>query len=97
VGDPLYVTGGIPCSHRTSSTDKCGLCERAPNWDVKAEEHEAMTGQLGLDANCAERPPLPTDGGYHLHAFRLRIAHPRTGEELELVAPPPPMLKAIGE
>lgn len=94
----MYVAGGIPCPHRTSWTDKCGLCEREPSWDVSAEEHEtASSGQSVLDANCAERPPLPTDGGYHLHAFRLRIAHPQTGEELELVAPPPPLLKADGE
>jgi len=54
VGDPLYVTGGVP----------------------------------------GPSPGLPGDGGYHLHAFRLALAHPRTGERLELSCPLPPALRA---
>lgn len=38
-------------------------------------------------------PGLPGDLGYRLHAERLRFTHPRTGERLELHAPPPPELR----
>lgn len=44
-----------------------------------------------------ERPGLPGDGGYHLHAARLTFVHPLTGELLDLHAPPPPMLRTAGE
>ena len=53
VGDPLYVTGGVP----------------------------------GPD------PALPGEGGYHLHAERLVLSHPRTRERLELECPPPAELR----
>ena len=36
---------------------------------------------------------LPGDGGYLLHAHRLRLAHPATGTSLDLVAPPPSALR----
>ncbi|MCC7031295.1 MAG: RluA family pseudouridine synthase [Acidobacteria bacterium] len=39
-------------------------------------------------------PGLPGDGGYLLHAYRLGLAHPATGQELDLVAPLPPGLEA---
>ncbi len=32
---------------------------------------------------------MPGDCGYHLHAHRIRFAHPRTGQSLLVVAPPP--------
>lgn len=38
---------------------------------------------------CGERPALPGDGGYLLHAERLVFAHPLSGERLELHAPAP--------
>ena len=53
LGDPLYVTGGVP----------------------------------GL------QPGLPGDGGYHLHAHRLALAHPVTGARLALECAPPPELR----
>ena len=40
----------------------------------------------------AEAPALPGDGGYRLHAHRVVLAHPFTGESLRLEAPPPPDL-----
>lgn len=40
-----------------------------------------------------ELPGLPGDLGYRLHAERLSFRHPRTGEQLELHAPPPPELR----
>jgi len=46
VGDPLYVTGGVP----------------------------------------GPQPGLPGDGGYRLHAYRLALAHPATGD-LECAPP----------
>jgi 23S rRNA pseudouridine1911/1915/1917 synthase len=49
VGDPLYVSGGVP----------------GPN------------------------PALPGDAGYRLHAHRLGLVHPATGERLQLECGPP--------
>jgi 23S rRNA pseudouridine1911/1915/1917 synthase len=40
-----------------------------------------------------ESPGLPGDGGYLLHAESLVLTHPRTGERLQLHAPPPPGLR----
>jgi 23S rRNA pseudouridine1911/1915/1917 synthase len=36
-----------------------------------------------------ENPGLPGDGGYWLHAMRLRFYRPTIGDTIELVAPPP--------
>jgi 23S rRNA pseudouridine1911/1915/1917 synthase len=36
---------------------------------------------------------LPGDLGYFLHAHRLELDHPRTGERLELTCQPPPALR----
>ncbi|WP_245896029.1 RluA family pseudouridine synthase [Deinococcus irradiatisoli] len=41
-------------------------------------------------------PGLPGDGGYWLHAQRLRFEHPLTGQALTLRAPPPPLLQVGG-
>ncbi len=35
---------------------------------------------------------LPGDLGYNLHSWKIRFAHPDTGQELEIVAPPQPIL-----
>lgn len=40
---------------------------------------------------------LPGDGGYHLHAARLALAHPATGDLLDLAAPVPPLLRSAAE
>ena len=53
VGDPLYVTGGVP----------------------------------------GDAPGLPGDGGYHLHAHRLALAHPSSGARLRLECALPPALR----
>ncbi|NVJ05918.1 RluA family pseudouridine synthase [Myxococcus sp. AM001] len=41
----------------------------------------------------AEHPGLPGDGGYLLHAESLTFLHPRSGEHVQLHAPPPPELR----
>ncbi len=38
-------------------------------------------------------PALPGDGGYYLHACRLRFLHPTTGAPMDLRAPPPAILE----
>lgn len=40
-----------------------------------------------------QHPGLPGDGGYFLHAQRLRFEHPRTGQPMAMAAPPPPELR----
>lgn len=39
-----------------------------------------------------ETAAVPGDCGYWLHAHRLSLPHPRTGDRLDLCAPPPPEL-----
>jgi 23S rRNA pseudouridine1911/1915/1917 synthase len=36
---------------------------------------------------------LPGDPGYRLHAHRLRLPHPATGDPLDLECAPPPSLR----
>ena len=43
----------------------------------------------------AGEPGLPGDPGYLLHAAELRLAHPRTGDELVLECAPPPGLREL--
>ena len=38
------------------------------------------------------RPGLPGDGGYYLHAKRLRFVHPLSGKPMEVLSPPPEAL-----
>lgn len=42
-------------------------------------------------------PGLPGDGGYWLHAHRLSVVHPGSGDRREFVAPPPRILLAPQE
>ena len=44
-----------------------------------------------------QRPPLPGDVGYHLHARLLEFVHPRTGESVRVEATPPEPLRTIEE
>jgi len=44
-----------------------------------------------------ERPPLPGDVGYHLHARLIAFTHPTTGRELVIEADPPDILKTPQE
>ncbi|MFQ4135157.1 pseudouridine synthase [Nodosilinea sp. PGN35] len=37
--------------------------------------------------------PVPGDMGYHLHAYRLVLPHPRTQEPLEMLCPAPALLQ----
>ena len=44
-----------------------------------------------------ERPALPRDTGYLLHALRAELAHPTSGERLTICAAPPEELCAVDE
>lgn len=41
----------------------------------------------------ADRPGLPGDAGYWLHARRLTFEHPVSGKKLDLMSPPPEILR----
>lgn len=43
------------------------------------------------------RAPLPGDCGYHLHATRLAFVHPALHQPVEIVSPPPPLLRCPAE
>ncbi len=56
---------------------------------------DPLYGKGGLPLAVGEgesAAALPGDSGYHLHSWKIRFAHPDTGQELEVVAPPPPIL-----
>ncbi len=50
-----------------------------------------------VDADGAERVPLPRDGGYLLHAWRAELPHPASGDPISFCAPPPLALCVEGE
>ncbi|OLV19275.1 RluA family pseudouridine synthase [Deinococcus marmoris] len=54
---------------------------------------DPLYGAGGLP--LADLPGLPGDGGYLLHAHRLGLVHPVTGQEMVLTAPPPASLNVI--
>ena len=47
-------------------------------------------GGLPREPRAGERPPLPGDCGYHLHAMKLGFHHPRGGSRLAAVYAAPP-------
>lgn len=52
----------------------------------------------GLPAIVSDRSgrfPLPGDCGYALHSWKLCFTHPRNGQDLEIIAPPPDILSPI--
>ncbi|KAL1496245.1 hypothetical protein AB1Y20_016208 [Prymnesium parvum] len=54
-------------------------------------------GGVPRGAEGGERPPLPRDGGYLLHALRVELEHPVSGERMTLYAAPPAELCVEGE
>lgn len=87
VGDPLYLTGGIPdCRQRLF-----------PKREYKEEEDMDTDDEDGGDDkdNSIMRVPLPRDCGYSLHAHRITVQHPvLTNDDggpkwMTFIAPPP--------
>lgn len=66
---------------------------------LAAAGHPLLGDPLYAAGGVAKPPPpghscpVPGDGGYCLHAHRLRFCHPRSGEAMEVTAPPPPALQ----
>jgi 23S rRNA pseudouridine1911/1915/1917 synthase len=50
-------------------------------------------GGTPIPPQTSDSIPLPGDGGYHLHALRVRFTHPATREPMRLVCPPPDLLR----
>ena len=86
VGDPLYAAGGLPRCWEAKAGDGDGDGDGDDDGDADAHDDEA-----------ADRPPLPRDTGYLLHAWRVEFPHPATGEAVVLHAPPPAPLCVAGE
>ena len=53
-----------------------------------------VAGGIPAPLVAGQRPALPGDCGYHLHAMRLAFHHPKTNQPLDLISPPPPPLRA---
>ena len=49
-------------------------------------------GGLPREPGAGKRPPLPGDGGYHLHAMKLGFPHPRDGSRKAVYSAPPGIL-----
>ena len=81
VGDPLYASGGLPLPSAVAAA-------------AVAAVHRAGRESGGVECAAGdgegERPPLPTDGGYLLHAAKISFDHPGTGERCTLDATQPP-------
>lgn len=41
------------------------------------------------------RAARPGDGGYFLHSWKIRFPHQASGEDVEVICPPPPVLRAL--
>ena len=54
-------------------------------------------GTPATEAETEGRPPLPRDGGYLLHAWRVELPHPVSGERVSFEAQPPPSLLVQGK
>ena len=79
LGDPLYAVGGLPRAVPPPEATGGGAAE-------------SLSG--APDAKYEARPPLPRDGGYALHAWRVELPHPTSGELMSFCAPAPPLLRA---
>jgi 23S rRNA pseudouridine1911/1915/1917 synthase len=56
-----------------------------------------VAGGIPVQTVPGQRPPLPGDGGYHLHAWRVDLIHPEGKRPLTLTCVPPPILCCAGE
>lgn len=50
-----------------------------------------------MGGGLKQRPGLPGDGGYWLHAEKLQFTHPATGQRMTVTATPPPELQTHTE
>ncbi|NEQ47254.1 MAG: RluA family pseudouridine synthase [Leptolyngbya sp. SIOISBB] len=50
-------------------------------------------GGLPRAVAASTKLPVPSDLGYHLHAYRLQFIHPRTQTSMQLTCLPPPCLQ----
>lgn len=49
-------------------------------------------GGVAKAISDSENPAVPSDCGYHLHAYQLTFDHPRSQKRLEFICPPPLIL-----
>jgi 23S rRNA-/tRNA-specific pseudouridylate synthase len=88
VGDPLYVSGGVPAQQPADFS-----CAADPEDDDFSTDDEIEDQKVAPTSTATTRLALPRDCGYFLHAFRVVLEHPDGGGRmLTIVAPPPPEL-----
>jgi 23S rRNA pseudouridine1911/1915/1917 synthase len=63
---------------------------------LAAVGHPLLGDPLFATGGGVRPAALPGEGGYWLHAHKLRLPHPRTGLRLELECAPPPLLREGG-
>ena len=99
VGDPLYLSGGMPdCVPRMFPKQRCEGEEEEEEEEKEKEEEEEEEEEETADSNGSSgytlRVPLPRDCGYSLHAHQITFEHPTIeGKWIHIVAPPPENLK----
>ena len=81
VGDPLYMTGGVPdCTIRAFPK----RMREEEDMDTDEENDNGSTETNSL------RVALPRDVGYTLHAYKITFEHPTiNGKWVTVTAPPP--------
>jgi 23S rRNA pseudouridine1911/1915/1917 synthase len=60
---------------------------------LAAAGHPLVGDPLYLAGGIPVDRALPSELGYHLHSSLLRFPHPATGQWIEIVCPPPPLLR----
>lgn len=68
-----------------------------PLYDAGGVPKTSLLVVEGAEESGRERPPLPRDGGYLLHAWRASLPHPASGERMSFETPPPRALCLPGE
>ena len=101
VGDPLYLSGGIPDRRprvfpsRTKEDEDMDTDDDDDGDDDESSDTcIAMgcgTGMEGAEKkDTVMRVPLPRDCGYKLHAYQMTVEHPtKRGERMTFTATPP--------
>ncbi len=96
------VEGGRPARTRVRVLERRGghtlvRCDLETGRTHQIRVHLAALGHPVVGDEVYGRPRPGEPGRPLLHAYRLRLRHPRTGQEMELESPPPADLREFWE
>jgi len=90
VGDPLYLSGGVP-DREPRLFPKRNKEDEDMDTDAEEEEDCDGKGEVGREeGGGVMRVPLPRDCGYSLHAYQITVEHPSIKDKwITFTANPP--------